>query len=69
MVSNALRYRHDKRTPHIRIWSEKKDDMARIYIKDNGIGFDEKYKNRIFNILNGCTDATNMRSRYRPCNC
>ncbi len=51
LVSNALRYRHDKRKPHIRIWSEKKDDMARIYIKDNGIGFDEKYKNRIFNIF------------------
>ena len=51
LISNALRYRSDKRKPKIQIWSEKEGSMSRIYVKDNGIGFDEKYKDRIFNIF------------------
>lgn len=51
LISNALRYRDDKRTPNIRVWSEEEGNMYRIFVKDNGIGFDEKYKDRIFNIF------------------
>lgn len=51
LLSNALRYRSEKRKPKIHIWGEKEGSFAQIYIKDNGIGFEEKYKDRIFNIF------------------
>jgi len=51
LISNALRYHSKKRKPQIKIWSDTKDNTSRIFVKDNGIGFDEKYKERIFNIF------------------
>lgn len=51
LVSNALRYRREKRKPKIRIWGEKEGSFVHIFVKDNGIGFEEKYKDRIFNIF------------------
>lgn len=51
LISNALRYRSDKRHPVIQVYSEIEGHFYKIYMRDNGIGFDEKYKDRIFNIF------------------
>lgn len=51
LISNALRYRSKNRKTNITIWSDESNGMHHIYVKDNGIGFDEKYKDRIFNIF------------------
>lgn len=65
LLSNALKFHRDGIKPSVRFYSSKttKEDsvpsattedeikFCRIYIKDNGIGFDEKYKEQIFTIF------------------
>lgn len=47
LIGNALKYRGD-RPPDIRISVESKDDVWICSVKDNGIGIDEAYSERIF---------------------
>jgi two-component system sensor kinase FixL len=62
LVSNAIKFRKENEKPVINIYAkhiQKKahltatpgDEVTEIYIEDNGIGFDEKYLDRIFNIF------------------
>ena len=52
MVSNALKYRKDDVDPVIKISTQSGDDgNVTILIEDNGIGFDEKYKDKIFQLF------------------
>ncbi|MEQ9443294.1 MAG: ATP-binding protein [Cyclobacteriaceae bacterium] len=63
LISNAIKFKKDNSLPHITVSaqpvkSEESDipmsgeDMSyEIMVKDNGIGFDEKYLDRIFNIF------------------
>jgi light-regulated signal transduction histidine kinase (bacteriophytochrome) len=49
LVSNALKYRHPDRSPHIRIYAETVAPAAtRVSIEDNGIGFDPAYAEQVF---------------------
>lgn len=48
LVSNSLKYRRKEEPPRIRIHGAMNGHMAHIFIEDNGIGFDEKYLDRIF---------------------
>ncbi|MEM5787515.1 MAG: ATP-binding protein [Syntrophobacteraceae bacterium] len=47
LIGNACKFRSSKR-PYIRIYSELQADTVRILVEDNGIGFEEKYRDRIF---------------------
>ncbi len=60
LVSNALKYAKAGVAPSIRIYSEERNHApaavkgtryARIYIKDNGIGFDQRYAEQIFEMF------------------
>lgn len=58
LVSNALKFRKEGEAPHVRISARVVDDAFEpgggsyeILVEDNGIGFDEKYLNRIFTIF------------------
>ena len=51
LIGNAVRYRHPDRLPLISIKVEKRLQDIKFAIKDNGLGFDEKYKERIFGIF------------------
>lgn len=49
LLGNALKFRDPERRPRIHISSEPLEGgYWRIVVEDNGIGFDEKYANRIF---------------------
>ena len=48
LVANALKYHRSGVTPIIRIHGETDDGTGRIFVEDNGIGFDEKYLEKIF---------------------
>jgi signal transduction histidine kinase len=51
LINNAIKYRHDDRSPVIRIRIAENDNVYRIMVRDNGLGIDlEKYKNRIFEL-------------------
>ncbi|MFI8743826.1 PAS domain S-box protein [Pseudomonas sp. NPDC077186] len=50
LLSNALKFQHAGAKPLIRIYAEHPGDESWVLcIADNGIGFDEKYLDRIFN--------------------
>lgn len=59
LLSNALKFHHDGVSPVVNITSERirkgeadsKRDTVKITVSDNGIGFDQKYADRIFNIF------------------
>ncbi len=47
LISNAVKYARPQGLL-IRVYSETHDSFCRIYVEDNGIGFDEKFLDRIF---------------------
>jgi PAS domain S-box-containing protein len=51
LIGNAIKYRHPERIPHIKIAVEATDDEWLFSFKDNGIGFESQYKERIFGIF------------------
>ena len=62
MLSNAIKFRKDDVKPIIKVYakdiqkdkllvSTPGDEMIELYFEDNGIGFDEKYIDKIFNIF------------------
>ncbi|RAU83440.1 PAS domain-containing sensor histidine kinase [Pontibacter arcticus] len=62
LVSNAIKFKKENEAPRIHIYardvqarahltSTPGDELLQIYVQDNGIGFEEKYLDRIFNIF------------------
>lgn len=50
LVSNALKYRSNHR-PHIKVYAEDEGDYWRFAVKDNGIGIDAQYQERVFAVF------------------
>ena len=50
LISNALKY-HDGKEPLIEVGTTEKPDYWTFYVKDNGIGIDPKYFDKIFIIF------------------
>lgn len=51
LVSNALKYRHPDRKPHIIVKTYQEGDQKVLMIKDNGLGIDlKRYKNSVFGL-------------------
>lgn len=48
LISNALKFHHDKRPPRIKVSAVIQGESCQISIEDNGIGFDVQYLDRIF---------------------
>ncbi len=62
LISNAMKFRKTDENPSIEIRSEHYqktahltstpgDTLVKIFVKDNGIGFDAKYKDKVFQIF------------------
>lgn len=51
LISNALKFRKSDQTPSIHISSVNQNGEAVICVQDNGIGFEEKYAERIFGLF------------------
>lgn len=51
LIGNAIKYRHPLRQPEIEITVIQLNNRWLFQFKDNGIGFDEQYKERIFGIF------------------
>ena len=48
LVANALKYHRSGVKPVIKVYAETGNGTGRIFVEDNGIGFDEKYLDKIF---------------------
>lgn len=51
IIGNALKYRSDDRMPRIEINCEYNNGRATFSIKDNGIGIEDRFKEKIFGIF------------------
>lgn len=51
LVSNALKYSRPKELTEIQVGCTKNKDEVVYFIKDNGVGFDERYKNKLFGVF------------------
>lgn len=51
LISNALKYSGKKEHPHIRIGSFEYEGQTAFYVKDNGVGFDNRYRDKLFMVF------------------
>ena len=52
LISNAVKFTSKTKKPKIHIGIEKETDKKTVYfIKDNGVGFDQKYVDKIFGVF------------------
>jgi signal transduction histidine kinase len=51
LLTNAIKYSSPKRSPEIKVTTEKIEDGIKLYFSDNGLGIDlSKYKDRVFGL-------------------
>lgn len=51
LIANALKFRRPDAPSVVQVYGERDGDWLRLCVADNGIGFDEKYLDRIFTIF------------------
>jgi light-regulated signal transduction histidine kinase (bacteriophytochrome) len=51
LIGNAIKFRKTDISPEITIKASKRNDVWEFSIHDNGIGIDEKFQEKIFNIF------------------
>jgi hypothetical protein len=51
LIGNATKFVSSGVTPEVRIRTESRGNLARLWIEDNGIGIDASYHGKIFNIF------------------
>lgn len=51
LVSNAVKYSANREKPLIEIGSYRQEKEIAFFVKDNGVGFDEKYKDKLFKVF------------------
>ena len=51
LIDNALKFTRGIPQPQIEIGSERKETMALLWVRDNGVGFDQVYHDKIFGIF------------------
>jgi PAS domain S-box-containing protein len=51
LISNAIKYTGKAGSPRIEIGSNLLEKEVVFFIKDNGVGFDEKYKDKLFRVF------------------
>lgn len=48
LIGNSMKYCKEAESPVVKIHADVTDGMCRLFVEDNGIGFDDKYVDRIF---------------------
>jgi light-regulated signal transduction histidine kinase (bacteriophytochrome) len=51
LISNAVKYSSKKSDPRVEIGCIKQRDDVCFYIKDNGVGFDMQYREKLFGVF------------------
>lgn len=51
LLGNAIKFAKEGQTPKVRIWTERHDNMVRLWVEDEGIGIEPQYQDRLFRIF------------------
>ncbi|HSX70307.1 MAG TPA: ATP-binding protein [Pseudomonas sp.] len=51
LIGNALKYTGTRERAHIEIGAHQRPDETVVYIRDNGVGFDMQYANKLFGVF------------------
>jgi PAS domain S-box-containing protein len=51
LLSNAVKYSGNKEYPQVEIGSFTENGQTIFFVKDNGVGFDNKYKDKLFRVF------------------
>jgi two-component system sensor kinase FixL len=51
LVNNGLKFHHPEKKPVVRVSGQVLNEVCEITVEDNGIGFEEKYLDRIFGVF------------------
>jgi two-component system sensor kinase FixL len=51
LINNALKFRYPDKKPIVKVYGEMLNEVCKIIVEDNGIGFEEKYVDRIFGVF------------------
>ena len=51
LVGNAVKFRSPERKPRIEVGGVREGDWCRLWVKDNGIGIDPEYADRVFQVF------------------
>ena len=51
LISNAIKYSRNTERPKIDIGTVHKNGTVTFFIKDNGVGFDQKYAGKLFKVF------------------
>lgn len=51
LISNALKFTRRQTAPIVEVGFEIDSDCVRYFVKDNGVGFDERYSSRLFGVF------------------
>src|SRR5436190_19951688 len=51
LLSNAVKYTRRRTAALVEVGCVKKDGTTAVYVRDNGVGFDMKYANKLFGVF------------------
>lgn len=51
LLANAVKFRREGVPPEIRVCSEPRGDRWRVWVEDNGIGIDPRFRDRVFGMF------------------
>lgn len=51
LLSNAVKYSSNELDPNISVWAEDKESKVIFHVKDNGVGFDMAYADKLFGVF------------------
>ncbi|WP_407543159.1 GAF domain-containing protein (plasmid) [Deinococcus radiomollis] len=61
LVENALKFTQGRDPAVIRVWAEEQGEAWKISVLDNGLGFDPRYQDRLFNLFQRLHGAQEVR--------
>ncbi|WP_019008360.1 PAS domain-containing sensor histidine kinase [Deinococcus aquatilis] len=51
LMSNAVKYTGPRPVAHIEVWAEERPQEWAVFVRDDGVGFDPRYGNKLFGVF------------------
>jgi len=51
LTENAVKFTHSRDPAVIRVWAQDQGEAWSVFVQDNGLGFDPRYQDRLFNLF------------------